>query len=69
MWELEDGQLEKKDDIRLKSKITQAIKLFSEGKNLIDVVIADEVQEIYRQFLKLKDMHELVGVYDEMQSS
>lgn len=58
--------------------LNQSLKLlrpssYSEGKNLIDVVIAlnlqpDEVQEIYRQFLKLKEMHELVEVYDEMQN-
>jgi TRAP-type uncharacterized transport system substrate-binding protein len=58
--------------------LNQSLKLlrpssYSEGKNLIDVVIAlnlqpDEVQEIYRQFLKLKDMRELVEVYDEMQN-
>ena len=49
-------------DIKSKSKTNQAIKLFSKGKNLEDVVIAlylpiDEVRDIYRQFLKLKDMH------------
>lgn len=58
--------------------LNQSLKLlrpssYSEGKNLIDVVIAlnlqpDEVQEIYRQFLKLKEMHELVEVYDETQN-
>ncbi|HET7148450.1 MAG TPA: hypothetical protein VFI73_08125 [Candidatus Nitrosopolaris sp.] len=55
--ERERGQLEEKDDydIESKSKNTQAIKLFSEGKTPVDLVIrldlpADEVQEIYRQF-------------------
>ncbi len=73
--ERERGQLEEKDDydIESKSKITQAIKMFSEGKTPVDVVIeldlpADEVQEIYRQFLGLKNMHKLVEVYDEMQN-
>src|SRR5581483_11755078 len=61
------------DDIKSKSKVTQAINLFSEDKDLVDVVIAldlqpDQVREIYRQFLKLKDMHELVEVYDGMQN-
>jgi len=64
---------EKVDDIKSKSKVTQAINLFSEGKDLVDIVIAldlqpDQVREIYRQFLKLKDMHELVEVYDGMQN-
>ena len=54
-------------DIKSKSKTNQAINLFSEGKNLEDVVIAlylpiDEVRDIYRQFLILKDMHELSEV-------
>ncbi len=73
--ERENGQLEEKDDydIKSKSKTSQTIKLFSEGKNLVDVVIAldlppDEVREIYRQFLELKDMHKLVEVYDEMEN-
>jgi hypothetical protein len=56
-----------------KSKVTQAIKLFSEGKNLVDVAIAldlppDKVQDMHRQFLQLKNMDELVRVFDEMQN-
>jgi predicted HTH domain antitoxin len=71
--ELENGQLEEKDDIRLKTKSTQAIKMFSEGENLVDVAIAldpapDDVQEMHRQFLQLKDMDELVRVYDKLQN-
>jgi hypothetical protein len=73
--ERERGQLEEKDDydIDSKSKNSQAIKLFSEGKTPVDVVIeldlpADEVQEIYRQFLGLKNMYNLVEVYDEMKN-
>jgi hypothetical protein len=74
--EREKGQLEERDDdydIKSKSKTTQAIKMFSENKNLVDVVIAldlptDEVRDIYRQFLQLQDMHELVRVFDEMQN-
>ena len=47
--------------------------MFSDDKNLVDVVIAldlppDDVQEIHRQFLQLKDMDELVRVYDKMQN-
>ena len=73
--ERERGQLEEKDDydIESKSKNTQAIKMFSEGKTPVDVVIGldlppDEVREIYRQFLGLKNMHKLVEVYDEMEN-
>ncbi|MGB6529672.1 MAG: hypothetical protein WBF33_16310 [Candidatus Nitrosopolaris sp.] len=69
--ERERGYLEENDDIISKSKTTQAIKLFSEGKNTVDVVIAldlraDEVQAIYRQFWELNDMHELAEVYEEI---
>ena len=73
--ERERGQLEEKDDYdtESKSKNTQAIKMFSEGKTPVDVVIGldlrpDEVQEIYRQFLELNNMYNLVEVYDEMQN-
>jgi hypothetical protein len=73
--ERERGQLEKKDDYdtESKSKNTQAIKMFSEGKNLVDIVIVldlppDEVREIYRQFLELNNMYKLGEVYDEMQN-
>jgi hypothetical protein len=73
--ERERGQLEEKDDcgIESKSKITQAIKLFSEGKTPVEVVIAldipaDEVRAIYREFLELNNMHKLVEVYDEMEN-
>lgn len=60
-------------DIKSKSKTSQAIKLFSEGKDLVDVAIAldlllDEVWEMYRQFFELKNMHKLVEVYDEMEN-
>src|SRR5690349_4465082 len=52
---------------RPKSKATQAIKLFSEGKSLVDVAIAldlppDKVQGMYRQFLQLNNMDKLVRV-------
>ena len=73
--EREKGHVEERNDydIKSKSKTSQAIKLFSEGKDLVDVVIAldlppDEVREMYRQFLELKNMHKLVEVYDEMES-
>ena len=53
--ERERGHLDENDDIKSKSKTTQAIKLFCEGKNTVDVVIAldlpaDEVRAIYREY-------------------
>lgn len=68
----QDGQLEERDDIKSKSKTTQAIKLFSEGKSPVDVAIAldlpaDIVRAIHREFLELKGAHELVEVYDEIE--
>jgi hypothetical protein len=58
-------------DTKAKSKTTQAIKLFSEGKDSVDVVIAldipaDEVRAIYLDYWGLNDMHKLVGVYEEI---
>jgi hypothetical protein len=68
--EREGGQLEENDDIKSKSKTTQAIKLFSEGKTTVDVVIAldlpaDQVRAICRQYWDLKYMYELGQIYDE----
>ena len=47
--------------------------MFSEGKTPVEVVIAldlppDEVREMYRHFLELKNMHKLVEIYDEMEN-
>ena len=55
----ERGPLEEDDDIKSKSKITQAIKLFSEFKSPIDVIIALVFQPIrywviYQEFWNLK---------------
>ena len=59
------------DNIRQKSKESQAFKMFSEGKNLVDVAIAldlpsDQVQAICREFWELNNMHELVEVYEQI---
>jgi transposase len=67
--ERERGQLD--DDIKSKSKTTQAIKLFCEGKKPVEVVIAldlpsDEVQAIYSEFWKLKGMYSLAQIHDEV---
>jgi hypothetical protein len=66
----ERGPLEEDDDIKSKSKPTQAIKLFSEFKSPIDVLIAldlpaDQVREIYQEFWELEDMHRLAQIYEE----
>ncbi len=57
----------------LNPETTQAIKSFSKGKTLIDVAIAldlppERVQEMYRQFLQLNNMEELVKLFDEIQN-
>ena len=72
--ERQNEDLDGRDDINdaSKSKITQAIKLFSEDKKPVDVVIAldlpaNEVRAIYRDFCGLKNMHQLVEVYDEIE--
>jgi hypothetical protein len=72
--ERQNADLDVRDDINdaSKSKITQAIKLFSEGKKPVEVVIAldippDEVRAIYRDFCGLNNMHQLIEVYDEIE--
>ena len=67
----ERGQLEEDDDIKSKSKTTQAIKLFSELKTPVEVAIAldlpaDQVRAIYREYWELDHMHNLVQIYDEV---
>jgi hypothetical protein len=66
----ERGQLEEDDDIKSKSKTTQAIKLFSELKSPVEVAIAldlpaDQVRAIYREYWELEGMYGLVQIYDE----
>jgi transposase len=62
---------EEEMDTEPKSKESQAFKMFSEGKDPVDVVIAlnipaDEVRAIYRDYWGLNDMHKLVEVYEEI---
>ena len=69
-WKEREGGQQEDDDIKSKSKTTQAIKLFSEDKTTVDVVIAldlpaDQVRAIYRQYWDLKHMYELGQIYDE----
>ena len=67
--EPEKDQL-KDDDIKSKSKTTQAIKLFSELKTPVEVAIAldlpaDQVMTIYREHWKLDGMYGLTQIYEE----
>ena len=65
----ERGQLEE-DDIKSKSKTTQAIKLFSELKSPVEVAIeldlsVNQVQAIYREYWELEAMYGLTQIYEE----
>jgi hypothetical protein len=67
--EANGGELED-DDIKSKSKTTQAIKLFSELKSPVEVAIAldlpvDQVQAIYQEYWELEGMYGLVQVCEE----
>jgi len=58
------------DDIKSKSKTTQAIKLFSEGNSPVEVAIAldlptDQVLTIYREFWELEGMYGLAQICEE----
>ena len=58
------------DDIKSKSKTTQAIKLFSEFKSPAEVAIAldfpvDQVRAIYREYWELEGMYGLAQIYEE----
>jgi hypothetical protein len=66
----ERGQLQGDDDIKSKSKTTQAIKLFSELESPVEVAIAldlpaDQVQAIYLEYWKLEGMYKLAQIYEE----
>jgi transcriptional regulator len=63
-------QLEEDEDIKSKSKTTQAIKLFSELNTPVEVAVAldlpaDQVQEIYQEYWELEGMSRLAQIYDE----
>jgi predicted transcriptional regulator len=64
---------EDKDKEKTISKDTQAIKLFSQGKTPVDVVVEldlspDEASRIYREFWKLKGLHQLDATYEEIKN-
>ena len=57
--ERENGQIQVKDDMKSKSKETQAMKLFSEGQTPPQVLIEldlppENVRTIHRQYLETK---------------
>jgi DNA-binding CsgD family transcriptional regulator len=67
------GEKEEKQDRKqsLLSPSSQAYRLFSDGKSLIDVAISldlseSETTKYYEEYLNLKQMHELRMVYDEI---
>ena len=67
------GEKEEKQDKEqsLLSPSSQAYRLFSEGKSLIDVAISldlseSETTKYYEEYLNLKQMHELRMVYKEI---
>jgi hypothetical protein len=67
------GDDQGKEEEQNKSKDTQALKLFSEGKEPIEVAItldlgADEVNRLYREFWKLKRLYKLTELYEEMRN-
>jgi hypothetical protein len=66
----ERGPLEEDDDIKSKSKTTQAIKLFSGLKSPVEVAIAldlpaNQVRAIYREYWELEGMYGLVQIYEQ----
>jgi DNA-binding CsgD family transcriptional regulator len=54
-----------------KSKETEALKLFQEGKPSVEVAImldisSDETEDLYLGYLRLKNLHQLVLIYKEL---
>src|SRR5215472_17985483 len=65
----ERGRLEE-DDIKSKSKTTQAFKLFSEFKSPVDIIIeldlpANQVRVLYQEYLELEGFYRLTQIYEE----
>ncbi|HYA85375.1 MAG TPA: hypothetical protein VEH06_18310, partial [Candidatus Bathyarchaeia archaeon] len=66
----ERGPSQEDDNIKLKSKTTQAIKLFSEFKSPVDVIIAldlpaNQVRAIYLEYLELDGMSRFARIFEE----
>jgi len=73
--ERERGHTDEQEiDNKAKSKESQAFKLFSEGKTPVQVVIAldipaDVVHAIYREYLELNGMYDVLQIYDQIRYS
>jgi DNA-binding CsgD family transcriptional regulator len=66
-----EGLKEQYEEIQHLSVSSQAYKLFSEGKTPLDVAIAlnlkeSEVTKFYKEYWKLKQLHNLNTVYEEL---
>jgi hypothetical protein len=65
------GRKGQEQDNQQLSLSTQAYKLFSQGKNPMEVAVAlntreSEVTRFYKEYLKLNQMHDLSIVYEEL---
>ncbi len=61
------------NDLSGKSKETQALSLFLQGKRPVDVAIeldlsSNEVENILQEFWNLNELHELASVYNEIKA-
>ena len=68
-----DDRVEAKINIKNKSKDTQALFLFSNGKKPIEVAVeldlsASEVQNVLEEYWALNDLHELALAYNEIRA-
>jgi len=68
-----DDRVEGKINIKNKSKDTQALFLFSNGKKPIEVAVeldlsASEVQNMLEEYWALNDLHELALAYNEIRA-
>ena len=64
---------EDKDKEKTTSKDTKALKLYSQGKKPLDVAVklelsADEARRLYREFWKLKGLHQFDATYEEIKN-
>jgi hypothetical protein len=53
------------------SKETEALKLFQEGKSLVEIAVIlnaswDETEDLYLGYLRLKNLHDFVLIYKEL---
>jgi transcriptional regulator len=67
------GEDEEQNKIRV-SKASQALKLFEQGNNPVQVAIkldieTEEVDRLYKEYCKLKGLHKLSEIYDEFRDN